>query len=81
MIFNVEVKTAEETLERGDLLYEKRQLLRVERVSKPRGKNRRISVKFRIIGKINLDRQLATDRAVPGISNADAAARYRSLCK
>lgn len=63
MIFNVEVKTDGEKLERGDLFYEKRRLLRVERVGKPRGSNRLFNVKFRLVGKINLDRQLREDRA------------------
>jgi hypothetical protein len=62
MIFNVEVKTEGETLQRGDLFYEKRRLLRVERIGKPRGKARRFTVKFRLLGKINLDRQMRSDR-------------------
>lgn len=62
MIFNVEVKTEGEKLQRGDLFYEKRQLFRVERVGRPRGKQRRFTVKFRVVGKINLDRQLRQDR-------------------
>jgi hypothetical protein len=64
LIFNVEVKSGDETpLQRGDLVYEKRKLMRVERVSKVRGKDRHFKVTFRIVGKINLDRQLRTDRA------------------
>jgi hypothetical protein len=62
MIFEVEVKTEGEKLQRGDLFYEKRRLLRVERIGKPRGKERRFTVKFRLIGKINLDRQMRSDR-------------------
>jgi hypothetical protein len=62
VIFNVEVKT-DGPFERGDLFYEKRGLYRVERVSRVRGKDRHWTVKFRLIGKINLDRQLRTDRA------------------
>ena len=63
MIFNVEVKTVTETLRRGDLVYEKRKLLRVENVSGPRRRDGMFSIKFRIVGKVNLDRQLRTDRA------------------
>lgn len=62
MIFNVEVKT-EGPFVRGNLFYEKRRLYRVERVSAVRGKDRRFRVKFRLIGKVNLDRQMRTDRA------------------
>lgn len=62
MIFNVEVKAYNETLQRGDLYYEKRQLFRVERVGAPRGKSKRFIVKFRRIGKIDLNRQLRSDR-------------------
>jgi len=63
MIFNVEVKTEGETLQRGDLFYEKRRLLRVESIGKPRGKERRFTVKFRLLGKINLDRQMRSEMA------------------
>jgi hypothetical protein len=80
VIFDVEIKTDGENLQRGDLYYEKRKLYRVEEILPARGQ-RLLTVKFRLIGKINLDRQLSTDRAVPRISNSEAAARYRSLCK
>lgn len=63
MTFNVEVKTADEIVKRGDLVYEKRKLLRVESVRVSRGKKGLIRVTFRIVGKINLDRQLRSDRA------------------
>lgn len=63
MIFNVEVKTEGETLARGDLFYDKRRLFRVERVGKPRGKKRLFTVQMRVVGKINLDRQMRSDRA------------------
>lgn len=60
MIFTVEVKTMDENLERGDLVYNARKLSRVEHVGKPHGKGSR----FRVIGKVNLDRQLRTDRSL-----------------
>ena len=63
MIFQVEVKTPEEELKRGDLIYDKRKLLRVERVGKPHGKDKKFMVRFRIIGKVNLDRERRTDLA------------------
>lgn len=63
MTFNVEVKTPSEVLRRGDLVYEKRKLLRVERVSRQQWGRRLVIVRFRVIGKINLDRQLREDRA------------------
>ena len=62
--FNVEVKTNGHTLHRGDLFYEKRKLYRVERVGQPRGKSKRFSVRFRLIGAINFDQQLREDRAL-----------------
>lgn len=62
MTFNVEVKTDDEPHKVGDLVYHKRKLLRVERVTKPRGPEQMIRVKFRVIGKVNLDRQLRSDR-------------------
>jgi hypothetical protein len=63
MRFDVEVKTDGERLDRGDLFYEKRRLYIVDRVSKPRGKKKTYTVMFRLIGKINLDRQRRKDRA------------------
>jgi hypothetical protein len=63
MIFSVEVKTESEQLTRGDLVYDKRKLLRVEAVHKQHHGKRLVVVKFRIIGKVNLDRQMRTDRA------------------
>lgn len=63
MIFGVEVKTEGEKLQRGDLFYEKRRLYRVEHVGKPRGEEKRFNVIFRLIGKVNLDKQRRTDRA------------------
>lgn len=62
MIFNVEVKTGSEALRRGDLFYEKRRLFRVERVGKARGEKKTFTVKFRLLGKMNLDRQMRSDR-------------------
>jgi hypothetical protein len=53
---DVPIKINGNTLERGDLFYEKRRLYRVEYVGKPRGKERTFSVKFKLIAKINLDR-------------------------
>lgn len=64
MIFSVEIKTEGEKLQRGDLFYEKRRLFRVEQVGKPRGKTQRFTVRLRMIGKINLDRELRQERAI-----------------
>jgi hypothetical protein len=61
--FSVEVKTNGEQLERGDLFYEKRRLYRVERVSNLCEKERTCKITFRLLCKINLDRQLREDRA------------------
>jgi hypothetical protein len=61
--FDVEVKTEGETLRRGDLFYEKRRLFRVEHVGTPRGNTHRFTVRFRLLTKINLDRQMREDRA------------------
>jgi len=62
MRFSVEVKTEGEDLRRGDLVYIKRGLYRVEHVGKLRG-NLKFRVRFRLIGKVNLDREMRTDRA------------------
>ena len=53
--YYVRVTTNGDTLMRGDLFYENRKLYRVERVGKPRGKKKTYSVKFRLIGKVNLN--------------------------
>ncbi|HEX3941364.1 MAG TPA: hypothetical protein VHX11_07780 [Acidobacteriaceae bacterium] len=63
MGFNVEIKIDGNTLVRGDLFYVKRRLYRVEHVGKPRGKQNRFTVKLRLVGKINLDRERRKDRA------------------
>jgi hypothetical protein len=62
MIFDVQVKTEGEKLQRGDLFYEKRRLFRVDHVGKPRGKKRTFYVRMRLLAKINLNRQMWSDR-------------------
>jgi len=62
MRFTVEVKTEAEELMRGDLVYIKRKLYRVEHVGKLRG-NLKFMVRYRLIGKVNLDREMRTDRS------------------
>jgi hypothetical protein len=62
MSFALEVKTNGEQLRRGDFFYEKRRLFRVERVGKERGKERRFTVKFRLVAKVNLDKRVREDR-------------------
>jgi len=58
----IPVKTNGEVLHRGDLFYEKRKLFRVEHVGKPKN-DKRYTVKFKLLAKINLDIYLRLDRA------------------
>jgi hypothetical protein len=54
------IKEHTDDLKRGDIVYHNHELLRVEGVSKERGEKRagyHYTVKFRRIGRINLDRQ------------------------